>query len=333
MSAHLFISYSRSDLQYARRLAAELRGRGFAVWLDDQIAPGERGWQDIAQAIESCAALILVMSSAATTSEWVEKELTLAQGANKPIFPLLLQGTPHPFAVNLHYLDVSGGQLPERLFYHRLKAVAPAMPRSFSQNDGRTTTPLAAPYLQLRPQPRQRHDQPVVPMLVWAPVTEADGYVIEQAVESSFSPPVERYHHEQPFRYLALTAHLPVSCYRAKATARHRPDSQWSNVVHLVLAARPALPAPVLTLRRDGPSSPANLGWNAVRGAIGYLLERGEEAGFGEASTLCDGNETSFVDDTPLRLPAAYRYRVKAIAEDGSSSPWSKVVALKVVAH
>jgi hypothetical protein len=330
MSSHLFISYSRSDQQYARRLAAELRSRGFAVWIDDQIELGERWWREVVQAINECAALILLMSPAAAASEWVEKELMLAHNAGKPIFPLLLQGTLHPFAVNLQYVEVSDGQLPERLFYHRLKAVAPAMPCSLSDPERQTTAPLATPYLRLRPQRLQRADQPVALMLVWSRVAGADSYVVEQGVERSFRSPVERYHREQPFQYLALAADfLPVSCYRAKATARHRPESPWSNVVQLDLAARTPLPAPQITLSSASPSSPVNLVWNAVRGAVGYLLERGDDASVDAAATIFEGNENSFVDETPLLLPAVYCYRVKAIAWDGSSSPWSKVVALQ----
>ena len=35
--AHIFISYSRRDAAYARKLADSLLERGFDVWFDEQI--------------------------------------------------------------------------------------------------------------------------------------------------------------------------------------------------------------------------------------------------------------------------------------------------------
>jgi hypothetical protein len=37
---HIFISYSHGDGDYAHRLKAALKGRGFTVWIDDRIDYG-----------------------------------------------------------------------------------------------------------------------------------------------------------------------------------------------------------------------------------------------------------------------------------------------------
>jgi len=73
MSNHVFISYSRADRDYARKLENELRKRGFEVWIDDRIEFGNRWWQTIDQAIRGCAAFIVVMTPDSEKSERVEK--------------------------------------------------------------------------------------------------------------------------------------------------------------------------------------------------------------------------------------------------------------------
>ena len=42
MPNHIFISYSRKDQPYTRKMAEHLRQRGFDVWMDDRIGFGDR---------------------------------------------------------------------------------------------------------------------------------------------------------------------------------------------------------------------------------------------------------------------------------------------------
>ncbi|MBL7183549.1 MAG: glycine cleavage system protein GcvH [Anaerolineae bacterium] len=123
MANHVFISYSRKDQAYARKLENELRGRGFEVWIDDRIDYGDRWWRTIVRAIRTSAAFILVMTPDSEESEWVEREVMLTLDEDKPLFPLLLRGKKNPLIGNRRYADVTSGQMPPRDFYGRLRQV------------------------------------------------------------------------------------------------------------------------------------------------------------------------------------------------------------------
>ena len=92
MGHHVFISYDRDDQTYARKLADDLRTRHIEVWRDNLMGSGDRWVEAIEEAIESSAAVVVVMTPEAKESEWVQREILLAQDLKKPIFPLLLRG-------------------------------------------------------------------------------------------------------------------------------------------------------------------------------------------------------------------------------------------------
>ncbi|MCB9457515.1 MAG: SUMF1/EgtB/PvdO family nonheme iron enzyme [Anaerolineaceae bacterium] len=120
---HIFISYSRKNQRYVRGLAEDIRQRGFDVWLDDRIDYGDRWWRTIVKAIEDCAAFVVVMSPDAEKSEWVEREVLLAQREGKPIFPVLLEGKEFALLITTQFVNVTGGKLPADDFYDRIAAV------------------------------------------------------------------------------------------------------------------------------------------------------------------------------------------------------------------
>jgi formylglycine-generating enzyme required for sulfatase activity len=129
-TGHVFISYAREDQTYARELADGLHKRGLETWMDDRIDFGDRWWQTIVQAIHASAAFVVVMTPDAEQSEWVEREILLAQRERKPIFPLLLRGQGIPLLVTTQYANVIGGRMPPDTFYGRLKqAVLPNVER------------------------------------------------------------------------------------------------------------------------------------------------------------------------------------------------------------
>jgi formylglycine-generating enzyme required for sulfatase activity len=124
-TGHVFISYAREDQAYARRLADNLRERGFGVWMDDRIDFGDRWWREIVRAVRASAAFIVVMTPDSEDSEWVEREILLAHAERKPIFPLLLRGKVNPLLITVQYADLTPGQMPSDDFYERLVQVAP----------------------------------------------------------------------------------------------------------------------------------------------------------------------------------------------------------------
>jgi hypothetical protein len=142
MAKHIFISYSRSDQEYARRLAQDLCQRNYKVWIDDRIDYGSRWWGTIVKAIRSCGAFVVIMSPEAEESDWVEKEVMLAQEEAKPILPLLLHGKRFALLINTQYADVTSDRLPPPKFYERLSKILPTAGKPVS------TAPSKIPRIQ-----------------------------------------------------------------------------------------------------------------------------------------------------------------------------------------
>ena len=103
----LFISYSRKDINFARRLAGDLEKAGYVVWWDITDLRGGDDWvRVIPEAIETSDFVIVVLSPDSTVSEWVRKEYTQALSLRKRIIPIMLRTTPVPFALNtINYVD------------------------------------------------------------------------------------------------------------------------------------------------------------------------------------------------------------------------------------
>jgi hypothetical protein len=120
----VFISYSRTDRGFVQRLAAFLTAEGIAVWFDNSIETGERFARIIQRQIDTCPAVIVVMTPAAMASEWVDIEITYAVAKRKPIMPVLL--TPCEATILLAGLiweDVTTGALPSRRFLAHLRTL------------------------------------------------------------------------------------------------------------------------------------------------------------------------------------------------------------------
>src|SRR5882724_2794232 len=89
---HIFISYSRKDKDYAQRLKAKLLSEGFEVWMDDSINSGDNWWHSIVQAIRTASAFITIMTDDSDASDWLKREVFLADRYKIPAFPLWLSG-------------------------------------------------------------------------------------------------------------------------------------------------------------------------------------------------------------------------------------------------
>ena len=91
--SHVFISYSKEDIEFMRYLKLRLEEEGALVWVDEaQIMPSSRWWTTIEKNIDACSAFVVIMSPNAKDSDWVEREILRAEHMKKPIFPVLLAG-------------------------------------------------------------------------------------------------------------------------------------------------------------------------------------------------------------------------------------------------
>ncbi len=100
----VFISYSRKDREFVKRLEDALERRGRETWVDWQgIRPAEEFMQAIFPAIEGTDTFIFVLSPDSVTSEICGKELAHAVSHNKRMIPIMARDTdakavPEPLA-------------------------------------------------------------------------------------------------------------------------------------------------------------------------------------------------------------------------------------------
>lgn len=121
---HIFISYSRTDTDYAHKLADALQSNGFDVWIDARLDYGSQWPLELQKQLDSCDAFIVIMSPRSFASEWVQSELQRAKRKLKPIFPLLLEGDEPWLSVeSTQFYDVHGESLPDARFYSALQRV------------------------------------------------------------------------------------------------------------------------------------------------------------------------------------------------------------------
>ncbi len=107
----IFLSYSRKDASTMRRLRADLRAEGFAVWTDESLTLGTPSWLEaVENAIRTALCVIVLLTPDAKKSEWVERELSMAKLHRKQIIPLLSKGEERSslplLLANAQYADI-----------------------------------------------------------------------------------------------------------------------------------------------------------------------------------------------------------------------------------
>ena len=111
----IFISYSRKDIDFVRKLADDLETAGYDVWWDITDLQGGDDWvKTIPQAISSSQYFIVVLTPNSVESEWVRKEYTQALSLRKKIIPILFVPCEMPFALNtINFVNFAVGEYPE----------------------------------------------------------------------------------------------------------------------------------------------------------------------------------------------------------------------------
>lgn len=112
----VFLSYSRRDIETARRLTDFLTTRGFNVWRDEsRIGHGEPIKSNLLQGVSSSGTVIVLVSADSAQSEWVDQEVQLALMIQKQmgwvnfVLPLQLDNTPEnaiPLLADLNHMPL-----------------------------------------------------------------------------------------------------------------------------------------------------------------------------------------------------------------------------------
>jgi hypothetical protein len=102
-----FISYSRTNKDFALRLAKELRAAGINIWVDLLDIPTGSRWDDeVEKALEYCEIFMVILTPASITSENVKDEIGYAIDAGKYIVPVLLENAKVPLRLRrFQYVD------------------------------------------------------------------------------------------------------------------------------------------------------------------------------------------------------------------------------------
>lgn len=108
--SHVFISYSRQDIDFARYVRAMLENQGFWVWMDEKrLSAGMDWWDEIEANIDSCSAFIVVMSPDSRKSVFVRNEILRALDQNKTLFPVLFRGQHFGMLAHVQHEDMLRG--------------------------------------------------------------------------------------------------------------------------------------------------------------------------------------------------------------------------------
>ncbi len=88
----VFISYSRSDMEFVQRLALDLQRAGLDVWWDLSDIQGSDVWEKkIEEGLRSSQYFVVVLTPASLESRWVRREYLSADNSGINIIPLKLK--------------------------------------------------------------------------------------------------------------------------------------------------------------------------------------------------------------------------------------------------
>lgn len=143
----IFISYARKDARdLALRLRDLLEAAGYIVWLDTAQIEGGASWSlEIETAIDTCDALIAILTPASYRSEVCRGEQLRALRKSRRVLPILAEANAERpvYLEHLHYLDFSAfadGDDSQTALFEKLK----------SELSGEQTAPLPAQFRTTR---------------------------------------------------------------------------------------------------------------------------------------------------------------------------------------
>jgi hypothetical protein len=110
--AEIFTSYSRRDTETVDSIVGKMTQAGINVWLDRADIKAGNTWRvQIVQAIDTCAAFVLMLSPNSAASDNVRREIDLSQDSGRTIFAVMLEPVKLPAEIRyqlagLQFIDV-----------------------------------------------------------------------------------------------------------------------------------------------------------------------------------------------------------------------------------
>lgn len=84
---YVFVCYSHDERDLVLEQVRWLRQEGFRVWIDEVMEAGNRWTEDIARAVEGCAALLFFLSPKSASSRHCLDEIHFALECGRPVVP------------------------------------------------------------------------------------------------------------------------------------------------------------------------------------------------------------------------------------------------------
>jgi hypothetical protein len=143
-AGHIFISYRSLEPELPLRLAADLRNAGVRIWLDrldGGIRPGEDWRRSLEKAVDSCAAMIAVLSPEYVSSEYCRNEMARANTRGVSIFPIVLREVACPIEVQRTQFVDFRRWMDEAVYATRFEALLDALRKSAEQQIGEPPDP------------------------------------------------------------------------------------------------------------------------------------------------------------------------------------------------
>jgi len=104
----VFISYARSTAKQAEQISEALRALGYSVWRDDDLPPHRAYAEVIQERLIGAKAVVVVWSSEAAKSEWVQSEADRARSDHK-LVQLRIDEAPLPMPFDrIQCADMTG---------------------------------------------------------------------------------------------------------------------------------------------------------------------------------------------------------------------------------
>jgi hypothetical protein len=97
---HYFLSYSRSDEDFALRFAKDIRTRGVAMWVDQlDIRPSAHWDRAIERAVRDCRGIVVILSPRSVASDNVADEISFAIDSKKSVLPVMIERCTLPLRI------------------------------------------------------------------------------------------------------------------------------------------------------------------------------------------------------------------------------------------
>jgi len=160
---YIFVCYSHDERDVVFEQIAFLKGEGFEVWFDEAIAVGSRWSDDLARAVDGCAAFLFFLSPRSVSSRYCLDEVHFALECSRPIVPVEL--APVTLTPGLK-LSLGG---THRLFMHRMERAE--FRRKLAQGLREAMASAGAPH-PIEARPHESRRLPLEPKFAvnWRPV-------------------------------------------------------------------------------------------------------------------------------------------------------------------